>query len=171
MAGWWLKRQLFIKLRVYTYKKGMQKTMQNIHRTLHNTLHLFDYLNVTRCRICVLNPTQTLHWNRQNPTLKPAKPYTETGTETCKTLHKNYTRKPTPQPYILFFEHESNEWNEWTRMDRAERTERTWRHSNKPALHFPFKIGSGSAPRKNWERTRLKLGAHLRKTRSAPRKN
>ena len=159
MGNWqtlWLKRQPFTKLRVYTYKKGMQKTMQNIHRTLHNTIHLFDYLNVIRCRICVLNPTQTLHWNRH-------KPYTETGTETCKTLHwnqqktytdavktlhKNYTRKPTPQPYILFFEHESNEWNEWTRMNRAERTwrtKRTFRHSYKPTLHFPFKIGSGSA--------------------------
>ena len=66
---------------------------------------------------------QTLHKpyteTDTNPTLKPTKPYTETGTETCKTLHKNYTRKPTPQPYILFFEHESNEWNEWTRMNRA----------------------------------------------------
>ena len=28
-----------------------------------------------------------------------------------------------------------------------------------------------SAPKKNWERTQEKLGAHLRKTRSAPKKN
>ena len=89
MGNWqtlWLKRQPFTKLRVYTYKKGMQKTIQNIHRTLHNPLHLFDYLNVTRCRICVLNPTQTLHWNRH-------KPYTETG----KTLHWN-GQNPTLKP-------------------------------------------------------------------------
>ena len=51
----------FTNLRVYTYKKGMQKTMQTIHRTLHNPLHQFDYLNVTQCMIYVLNPTQTLH--------------------------------------------------------------------------------------------------------------
>ena len=107
MAGWWLKRQLFIKLRVYTYKKGMQKTIQNIHRTLHNTPHQFDYLNVTQCMIYALNPTQNLHWNRhkpytdavktlhwngQNPTLKPAlkraKPYT-------KTIHESLHRNPT----------------------------------------------------------------------------
>ena len=30
---------------------------------------------------------------------------------------------------------------------------------------------AGSAPRKNWERTQEKLGAHPGKTRSAPRKN
>ena len=145
----------FTKLRVYTYKKGMQKTMQNIHRTLHNHLLLFDYQNVTQCMIYVLNPTQTLHWNRQNPTLKRSKPYTETG----KTLHKNYTRKPTPQPYILFFEHESNEWNEWTRMNRALRTWRTNGRDVTPTSRlctFPLKSD---------------LGAHLEKTRSAPGKN
>ena len=30
---------------------------------------------------------------------------------------------------------------------------------------------AGSAPRKNWERTQEKLGAHLGKIRSAPKKN
>ena len=37
-------------------------------------------------------------------------------------LHKTYTRKPTPQPDILFFEHESNEWNECEWIVRNERT-------------------------------------------------
>ena len=106
--------------------------MQNIHRTLHNTLHLLDSLNITQCMIYALNPTQNLHWNQH-------KPYTETDTETVKTLHwnrqktytdvvktlhKNYTRKPTPQPYILFFEHESNKWNEREWIVRNERNKR-----------------------------------------------
>ena len=131
MAGWWLKRQLFIKLRVYTYKKGMQKTIQNIHRTLHNPLHLFDYLNVTRCRICVLNPTQNLHWNRhkpytetvttlhwngQNPTLKPAlkraKPYT-------KTIHESLHRNPT---FCFLNTNQTNGTNEREWIVRNERT-------------------------------------------------
>ena len=55
-----------------------------------------------------------------------------------QTLHKNYTRKPTTQLYILFFEHESNEsngWSEWivrnesdvcyVRNERDGRNERT----------------------------------------------
>ena len=166
MAGWWLKRQPFTQLRVYTYKKGMQKTIQNIHRTLHNPLHQFDYLNVMQCMIFVLNPTQTLHWNRHKPytetgqktTLKRSKPYTETGTETCKTLHKIYTRKPTPQPYILFFEHESNEWHEREWIVRYERDEQKERSATPTSRRCTFPLKSG-------------LGAHLGKTRSAPKKN
>ena len=154
MGNWqtlWLKRQLFTKLRVYTYKKGMQKTIQNIHRTLHNPLHLFDYLNVTRCRICVLNPTQNLHWNRhkpytetgQNPTLrtalKRAKPYT-------KTIHESLHRNPT---FCFLNTNQTNGTNANESCGTNEqtwRTKRTWRHSFKPTRHFLFNIGSGSEP-------------------------
>ena len=96
-----------------------------------------------------------------NPTLKRAKPYTETGTEAVKTLHKNYTRKPTPQPYILFFEHESNEWNEreWIVRNERNKHDEQNEHGVTPSSRlctFPLKSG---------------LGAHLGKTRSAPKKN
>ena len=101
----------------------------------------------------------------QNPTLKPvlkrAKPYTETGTQTVKTLHWNYTRKPTPQPYILFFEHESNEWNEREWIVRNERNKRDEQneHGVTPSSRLvTFSLTSG-------------LGAQPGKTRSAPRKN
>ena len=58
--------------------------------------------------------------------------------------YTNYTQNPTPQPYILLFEHESNgwngsngwsEWNEWivrnasnVRNERNERDERNERN-------------------------------------------
>ena len=130
MGNWqtlWLKRQPFTKLRVYTYKKGMQKTMQNIHRTLHNTLHQFDYLNVMQCMIYDLNPTQTLHWNLHkpytNPTLKPAKNLHWRGQnptlKPAKNLHwrgqnptqKLYTKAYTATLHSVF----------WTRIKRMER--------------------------------------------------
>ena len=163
MAGWWLKRQLFTKLRVYTYKKGMQKTIQNIHRTLHNPIHLFDYLNVTRCRICVLNPTQTLHWNRhkpytetgQKPTLTWSKPYT-------KTIHESLHRNPT---FCFLNTNQTNGTNEREWIVRNERNKRDEQneHGVTPSSRLvTFSLTSGlgaqpvktrSAPKQNWERT------------------
>ena len=153
MAGWWLKRQLLTKLRVYTYKKGMQKTMQTIHRTLHNPIHQFDYLNVTQCMIFVLNPTQTLHWNRhkpytetgQKPTLTWSKPYT-------KTIHESLHRNPT---FCFLNTNQTNGTNEREWIVRNERNERGVTPTSRLCT-FPLKSG---------------LGAHLGKTRSAPKKN
>ena len=163
MGNWqtlWLKRQPFAKLRVYTYKKGMQKTIQNKHRPLHNPLHLFDYLNVTRCRICVLNPTQTLHWNGQNSTLKRSKPYTETGKKPTltrskpytKTIHESLHRNPT---FCFLNTNQTNGTNEREWIVRNERNERGVTPTSRLCT-FPLKSG---------------LGAHLGKTRSAPGKN
>ena len=153
MAGWWLKRQLFTKLRVYTYKKGMQKTIQNIHRPLHNPLHLFDYLNVTRCRICVLNPTQTLHWNRQSPTLKPAKNLHWRGQSPTQKL---YTKAYTAILHSVFLNtNQTNGTNEREWIVRNERNERGVTPTSRLCT-FPLKSG---------------LGAHLGKTGSAPGKN
>ena len=115
--------------------------------------------------ICTLNPTQTLHWNVQNPTLKPTQTLhwnrPKTYTDVVKTLHKNYTRKPTPQSYILFFEHESNEWNEREWIVRNERNKRDEQneHGVTPSSRLvTFSLTSG-------------LGAQPVKTRSAPKKN
>ena len=101
----------------------MQKNYANYTQTLHLALHLSDLPSVTKCIVYVLNYTQTIH---------------KLYIETFQTLHKNYTRKPTTQLYILFFEHESNEsngWSEWSvrnesdvcyvRNERDGRNERT----------------------------------------------
>ena len=117
-----------------------------------------------QCMIYDLNPTQTLHWNRPKTYTDVVKTLhwnrQKTYTDVVKTLHKNYTRKHTPQPYILFFEHESNEWNEREWIVRNERNKRDEQneHGVTPTSRlctFPLKSG---------------LGAHLGKTRSAPKK-
>ena len=74
----------------------MQNNHANYTQTLHLTLHLSDFPRVTKCIVYALNYTQTIH---------------KLYIEAFQTLHKNYTRKPTPQLYILFFEHESNKSN------------------------------------------------------------
>ena len=79
-----------------------RKNYANYTQTLHLTPHLSDLPRVTKCIVYALNYTQTIH---------------KLYIETFQTLHKNYTRKPTPQLYILFFKHESNEstgWSEWS---------------------------------------------------------
>ena len=98
----------------------MRNNYANYTQTLHLTLHLSDLPCVTKCIVYALNYTQTIH---------------KLYIETFQTLHKNYTRKPTPQLYILFFEHESNGWNKWivrnesdvcyVRNERDGRNERT----------------------------------------------
>ena len=91
----------------------MRNNYANYTQTLHLTLHLSDFPSVTKCIVYALNYTQTIHWGVSNPTQKL---YTKAYTAT-RTLHKNYTWKPTPQLYILFFKHESNEsngWSEWS---------------------------------------------------------
>ena len=105
----------------------MRNNYANYTQTLHLTLHLSDLPRVTKCIVYALNYTQTIH---------------KLYIEAFRTLHKNYTRKPTPQLYILFFEHESKEssgWSEWSvrnesdvcyvRNERDGRNERTgwWR--------------------------------------------
>ena len=112
----------------------MRNNYANYTQTLHLTLHLSDFPSVTKCIVYALNYTQTIHWDVSNPTQKL---YTKAYTAT-RTLHKNYTWKPTPQLYILFFKHESNEsngWSEWSvrnesdvcyvRNERDGRNERT----------------------------------------------
>ena len=71
----------------------MQNNYANYTQTLHLAMHLSDLPCVTKCIVYALNYTQTIH---------------KLYIETFQTLHKNYTRKPTLQLYILFFEHESN---------------------------------------------------------------
>ena len=71
----------------------MRNNYANYTQTLHLTLHLSDLPRVTKCIVYALNYTQTIH---------------KLYIETFQTLHKNYTRKPTTQLYILFFEHESS---------------------------------------------------------------
>ena len=101
----------------------MRNNYANYTQTLHSTLHLSDFPRITKCIVYALNYTQTIH---------------KLYIETFQTLHKNYTRKPTPQLYILFFEHESKEssgWSEWSvrnesdvcdvRNERDGRNERT----------------------------------------------
>ena len=86
----------------------MQNNYANYTQTLHLAIHLSDLLCVTKCIVYALNYTQTIH---------------KLYIETFQTLHKNYTRKPTPQLYILFFEHESNEsngWNKWIVRDESD---------------------------------------------------
>ena len=80
------------------------------------------------CSKLYSNYTQTIHWDVSNPTRKR---YTKAYNAT-RTLHKNYTWKPTPQLYILFFKHESNEsngWSEWSVRNESDvcyvRNERT----------------------------------------------
>ena len=124
----------------------MRNNYANYTQTLHLTLHLSDFPRVTKCIVYALNYTQTIH---------------KLYIETFQTLHKNYTRKPTPQPYILFFEHESNEWNEREWIVRNERNKRDEQneHGVTPSSRLvTFSLTSG-------------LGAHLGKTRSAPKKN
>ena len=70
----------------------MRNNYANYTQTLHLTLHLSDFPRVTKCIVYALNYTQTIH---------------KLYIETFLTLHKYYTRKPTPQLYILFFEHEA----------------------------------------------------------------
>ena len=95
----------------------MRNNYANYTQTLHLALHLSDLPSVTKCIVYALNYTQTIH---------------KLYIETFQTLHKNYTRKPTTQLYILFFEHESNEsngWSEWSVRDESDvcyvRNERT----------------------------------------------
>ena len=86
----------------------MRNNYANYTQTLHLAIHLSDLLCVTKCIVYALNYTQTIH---------------KLYIETFQTLHKNYTRKPTPQLYILFFEHESNEsngWNKWIVRDESD---------------------------------------------------
>ena len=77
-----------------------RKNYANYTQTLHLTLHPSDFPHVTMCIVWGANPTQTIHWTIHwvvsNPTQKLyMKAYTAT-----RTLHKNYTQKPTPQPCI-----------------------------------------------------------------------
>ena len=65
----------------------MRNNYANYTQTLHLTPHLSDFPSVTKCIVYALNYTQTIH---------------KLYIETFQTLHKNYTRKPTPQLYILF---------------------------------------------------------------------
>ena len=86
----------------------MRNNYANYTQTLQLTLHLSDLPRVTKCIVYALNYTQTIH---------------KLYIETFQTLHKNYTRKPTPQLYILFFEHESKEssgWNKWIVRDESD---------------------------------------------------
>ena len=100
-----------------------RKNYANYTQTRHSAPHISDLPCVTKCIVYALNYTQTIH---------------KLYIETFQTLHKNYTRKPTPQLYILFFEHESKEssgWSEWSvrnesdvcdvRNERDGRNERT----------------------------------------------
>ena len=77
-----------------------RKNYANYTQTLHSTIHPSDLPHVTMCIVWGANPTQTLHWtihwDFSNPTQKL---YTKAYTAT-RTLHKNYTQKPTPQPYM-----------------------------------------------------------------------
>ena len=66
----------------------MRNNYANYTQTLHLTLHLSDFPRVTKCIVYALNYTQTIH---------------KLYIEAFQTLHKNYTRKHTPQLYILFF--------------------------------------------------------------------
>ena len=95
----------------------MQNNYANYTQTLHLAMHLSDLPCVTKCIVYALNYTQTIH---------------KLYIETFQTLHKNYTRKPTLQLYILFFEHESNGWNEWIGRNESDvcyvRNERNGRH-------------------------------------------
>ena len=86
----------------------MRNNYANYTQTLHLALYLSDFPRVTKCIVYALNYTQTIH---------------KLYIETFQTLHKNYTRKPTPQLYILFFEHESKEssrWNKWIVRDESD---------------------------------------------------
>ena len=68
-------------------------------------------------------------------------------------MHKNYTRKPTPQLYILFFKHESNEsngWSEWivrnasnVRNECNERDERDERNERNGSVTGQWRVGDG----------------------------
>ena len=92
----------------------MRNNYANYTQTLHLAMHLSDLPCVTKCIVYALNYTQTIH---------------KLYIETFQTLHKNYTWKPTPQLYILFFEHESNGWNKWIVRNESDvcdgRNERT----------------------------------------------
>ena len=92
----------------------MRKNYANYTQNLHLTLYPSDFPRVTKCIVYALNYTQTIH---------------KLYIETFQTRHKNYTREPTAQLYILFFEHESNRWSEWIVRDESDvcdgRNERT----------------------------------------------
>ena len=45
----------------------------NSTQTLHSTIHSADYPRVTVCRICVSNPTKSLHKQYTNPTRRREK--------------------------------------------------------------------------------------------------
>ena len=87
---------------------GKAKNYANYTQTLHLTPRFSDFQRITKCIVYALNYTQTIH---------------KLYIEAFRTLHKNYTRKPTPQLYILFFEHESKEssgWNKWIVRDESD---------------------------------------------------
>ena len=112
--GWLLQRvpALILHLRLEKFMNSLadrnniyhitraRKNYANYTQTLHLTSHSSDFPHVTKCIVWGANPTQTLHWTIHwvvsNPTQKL---YTKAYTAT-RTLHKNYTQKPTPQPYI-----------------------------------------------------------------------
>ena len=37
------------------------KNLANPTQTLHSPIHIFDYKDIAECRVCVLDPTRTLH--------------------------------------------------------------------------------------------------------------
>ena len=37
------------------------KNLANPTQTLHSPIHIFDYKDIEECRVCVLDPTRTLH--------------------------------------------------------------------------------------------------------------
>ena len=133
----------------------MRNNYANYTQTLHLTLHLSDLPRVTKCIVYALNYTQTIH---------------KLYIEAFQTLHKNYTRKPTPQLYILFFEHESNEsngWSEWIVRNESDvcyvRNERDGR--NERTGETKGRVGdgvNGTSPRCHGSRvSSFHLRAHL----------
>ena len=80
----------------------MRNNYANYTQTLHLTLHLSDFPRVTKCIVYALNYTQTIH---------------KLYIEAFQTLHKNYTRKPTPQLYILFLN--TNQTNQTDEANEA----------------------------------------------------
>ena len=70
--GVMVQPKLFSDSTLYIYTREQKKHV-NSTQTLHSTIHSADYPRVTVCRICVSNPTQSLHKQYTNPTRRRKK--------------------------------------------------------------------------------------------------
>ena len=98
------------------------KNLANPTQTLHSPIHIFDYKDIAECRVCVLDPTRTLHKTLH----KVIRITLHQGVQNrAQNLHKsvqNPTLKRLKQGVRMFTK---TSFRFWTRIKRMQGIERT----------------------------------------------